>query len=327
MTRRRKFSVLTRIERVSNHLLHAIKKLNVSNERLEPEPGPIRARQEVFCIPELFDIIMLELDPWTILLSAQRVSKHWYFYVNQSTFIQKHLWLRKRVNKSRHEQTYESNPLLMRFMPCFFHHPGWRDVPISTELLYTKTGLHDDTWRSRWLVPSASWRNMQFAQPAVTKLRWELRESEQGVLPVHMPVLRAAFDIPGGLTMGQVYDLIVGTADKHNIKIPDTVHPRRSRYGTEDSPRRREDELESVELVIRQELQHDRLEYWVSQGLSGPIPRSLLGGNRDLSHFGENLSSLECLFRTSKGRVYIDELAILGREIAFEFFLSATRDE
>ncbi|KAI1419588.1 hypothetical protein F5Y12DRAFT_232159 [Xylaria sp. FL1777] len=331
MAEQRKFNALTRIEHVSNHLFHGMKNFTILNRRLVPEPGPIRARQEVFCIPELFDQIILELDWRTILVSAQRVSKHWYCYINQSTIIQMQLWLRKQAKEPRHEQTPESNPLLVRFMPCFFHHPAWKEVPISTELLYTKTGLHDDTWRPRWLAPNASWRNMLFAQPAVTKLRWELWEFENGALLVHIPTLKAEFDIPGGLTMGQVYDLVVGTAGRHMIKKPDTVHPNRAgrpQHGTEDPLGLEENEDKSVELVIQQQLQHGRLEYWVSRGLPEPIPRSLIGGgSRDLSHFKENMSSLECLFRTSEGHIYIDEFAILGPEICLEFFLSATQSE
>ncbi|KAI0401882.1 hypothetical protein F4802DRAFT_578182 [Xylaria palmicola] len=333
MAQQRRFNPSAGIARASD-LLQAVKGFTLPIGWPFHNSRRYRAPQEVFYIPELFDQIMVNLDPWTILLAAQRVSKQWRLYIGRSAYIQRHLWLIGQVDKSCDGTAVEPNPRLVPFMPCFFHFPGlFYFHPISPELLYTKTGLQDETWRSLWVDPSASWRNMQFARPAITRLAWEVWEfNERGNPKVPMPVLKARFNMPGGLTMGHVYDFVLGTAGRHVLQKPQRPDPDSSwppASKDRDNQGQWEDGSEPIELVIQQQLRHGRVEDWESRGLDGPVPRSLLGGGRALSHFEENLSGVSCLFQTGLDyQFYYHEILInVGRKVAFEFFLAATDHE
>ncbi|KAJ5343277.1 uncharacterized protein N7506_003101 [Penicillium brevicompactum] len=157
----------------------------------------------VLSIVEILENILCHVDQKTLLISGQRVCRHWHDVIATSPPIQKHLFFRPDV----HRKNKELNPMLNSIFPHWFRakYPDWfkayldmyglphheivdrvhmpapidrgprRKIPIR---------LDDPDFPTRWFrippmpsfwdpilqVENASWRRMLVQQPPVTEL-------------------------------------------------------------------------------------------------------------------------------------------------------------
>ena len=115
---------------------------------------------------ELLEIILLYVDPRTVLTSAQRVSRRWRALVTESPALQGALFLRPDPNHQRHYHQHQQmaarvgTPLVNPFLT--------RDFWAPMDALLLSDGSRVPPWwvsgsparDPRFMRPSASWRRM-----------------------------------------------------------------------------------------------------------------------------------------------------------------------
>lgn len=114
--------------------------------------------ERVLATVELLELVLLQLDPQTLLTSANRVCRFWNEAIQSSSELQTLLFLRpERVALDRqHEQIgTRMNPLLLQ-----------RFEGMINSTLFTTEFTNGDTF----LRPDASWRRMLMQQPAFKTL-------------------------------------------------------------------------------------------------------------------------------------------------------------
>ncbi|KAK6953016.1 hypothetical protein Daesc_005313 [Daldinia eschscholtzii] len=158
--------------------------------------------QPPFHITEILEQILLHLEPRDIIAYAQRVCKQW-------------------------QQVISGNQLLAGAVELFFSH-AFIKAPGGLYLI-PSGGFRDEKCmqpepQRLWLLKNASWRQMQIAQPPITKLYWELFQ-RSGRTHGRMPEMQAEFTFPGGIRTGDYYDLVVGTCACHELFWPEFEWP------------------------------------------------------------------------------------------------------
>ncbi|XXH01750.1 hypothetical protein Hte_008111 [Hypoxylon texense] len=177
------------------------------------------AAGEVFEVPELLEMIIVNLPASDILSNAQIVSKAWYSVTKGCPTIQRILFQRESDN-SFDNARYTKNMLLASMFSDFFNMVWSSDVDDSMKHGSTYIDLSeldyamDLDFRPLWLAANASWRTMHIAQPSITKVHWQVHR-DCGTKGAEgwkeLPAVVAEFDFPDGLRMGDYYDLIVAT--------------------------------------------------------------------------------------------------------------------
>ncbi|KAH7358705.1 F-box domain-containing protein [Plectosphaerella cucumerina] len=196
----------------------------------------------VLCRPELLELILLQLDMSTLLLSAQRVSTWWHSVITSSPALQQHLFFRPDERRRRASEaaghgiaTTDFNPLLVAsFGRCFFDPQGvgirqtamsfYASMPLATGVplptqLPPKSRERPKTVEEmrhaamrRFTRPGASWRRMLVSQPPPPPTLGFVKMEDNLYTP-HVRVWnRPATSTPDGLRMGQLYDLVQSEA-------------------------------------------------------------------------------------------------------------------
>ena len=188
---------------------------------------------------ELLEAILLRIDPVTLLVAANRVSRHWHAVINDSLAIQQALFLvpEKEVtlNVWRGEDIPPKvqNPILSRLFPAWFentnsfhpelHHSSESRLVgdgqggmvgnerFSSLPLYTQNADSDD---NPFLRRSASWRRMLISQPpcrTIVANRGNVTAMALGHA-IHHRVVTTRSD---GLRMGELYDITLQHFTRH----------------------------------------------------------------------------------------------------------------
>lgn len=132
------------------------------------------AATKVFAIPELLEMILLQVPPRSLLVSAQRVSKQWSEAIKASAKLQQSLCFKQRPADS--SVVNEANPFLDNLLKEIFT-MDWKDLnfhtwieppygePHNTEFVPEHFNLQVDT--NFWPGPNPcrreqSWHKMYF---------------------------------------------------------------------------------------------------------------------------------------------------------------------
>lgn len=148
-------------------------------------PPPISAQSHALSIPEIFELILLNLDTRTLLTKATRICHAWSHFINSSPPIQRALFFRPLDNGLNKTKT--QNPLLAETFPSIFHRSGSTnggntnkkndpesdtiDDKINSKLTFTTLDMvrNPQKWDA-YIRPEASWRRMLVQQPPVYTL-------------------------------------------------------------------------------------------------------------------------------------------------------------
>lgn len=157
--------------------------------------------------PELLEIVLLQLDITTLLLS-QRVSQNWAHCIRNSRPIQQALFLAPTPvgdanNNKSNDHGVVANPLLVQHFPFWFpkRHTQYEAKCVGPSRLDSFLAARKHTH----LRSDASWRRMLVVQPAVYSLAWVDRH--HGALATEL--CHWVFHLSGGLRMDTLYDLVV----------------------------------------------------------------------------------------------------------------------
>lgn len=117
------------------------------------------------CIPELLEMILLQLDMRTLLVSAQRVCRAWHILIKDSSSLQTLLFFKPATEpfptELRARSMVKNNPLL-----SYIWHEFWRKR-VSTSSVSHKLPQLDPHREKVFLREEASWRQMLLRQPPV----------------------------------------------------------------------------------------------------------------------------------------------------------------
>ncbi|KAK3717971.1 hypothetical protein LTR37_005397 [Vermiconidia calcicola] len=168
--------------------------------------------EQLFCVTELLEQILLDLEPVDILLS-QRVAKSWRATVQGSA----------RLKQALFFEPVSGPKLVQKPAPLGYFVKRWcsidTDVPVGAPLLnplldkiLRKTtppesagpfrryeGLHVSL-RQQYHYPGASWKRMLYTQPPIVEVHLEVREHEQSS-PYYAPAVSGAVRRASGLTV------------------------------------------------------------------------------------------------------------------------------
>ncbi|PYH32459.1 F-box protein [Aspergillus neoniger CBS 115656] len=118
------------------------------------------------CIPELLEMILLQLDMRTLLVSAQRVCRAWHTLIKDSSSLQTLLFFKPATDpfptELRARELVEDNPLL-----SYIWHEFWRKR-VSTSSVNLNLPQLDPQRQNVFLREEASWRQMLLRQPPVS---------------------------------------------------------------------------------------------------------------------------------------------------------------
>jgi hypothetical protein len=117
--------------------------------------------QIVISIPEILELILLQLDNQTILTAAQRACRAWRELIHGSSSLQKALFFLPEGHCGREDEKAQ-NPLLVQRFPYFFF---GKEEPVS--LLPSLDMIKRPKKLEAYLRPEASWRRMLVQQPPV----------------------------------------------------------------------------------------------------------------------------------------------------------------
>ncbi|KAJ5688340.1 hypothetical protein N7536_010959 [Penicillium majusculum] len=188
-------------------------------------PPPISAQSHALSIPEIFELILLNLDTRTLLTKATRICHAWSHFINSSPPIQRALFFRPLDNGLNKTKT--QNPLLAETFPSIFHRSGSTnggntnkkndpesdtiDDKINSKLTFTTLDMvrNPQKWDA-YIRPEASWRRMLVQQPPVYTL--SLLRSNVGHGGQYLYIYEALGDQKepaGGLRMDIVFEALV----------------------------------------------------------------------------------------------------------------------
>jgi len=161
------------------------------------------ALQVLLLIPECLEMVLMELDPSTLLTSAQRVCKTWHKTITTSQPLQRKLFLTPDAGPAGKDRT--PNPLLAKTFPAFFT-TGLSIVGrIPREEVLRQLGdpLQAPAWgREALLRKGASWRRMYPEYPVSFKIGFiDCRGS------CELSFYSGVLDVPEGVTMGKLFDV------------------------------------------------------------------------------------------------------------------------
>ncbi|KAJ5951417.1 uncharacterized protein N7479_009830 [Penicillium vulpinum] len=179
-------------------------------------PRPTPPQIHALSIPEIFELILLNLDTRTLLTKATRICHTWSHFINSSPALQWALFFRpldNALNKSKIQ-----NPLLAATFPSIFHQYGntkTNDTDINGNPTPRVTFTTFDMVKNphKWdayIRPEASWRRMLVQQPPVYTL--SLLRSNVGHGGQYLYIYEALDDLKepgGGLRMDIVFEALV----------------------------------------------------------------------------------------------------------------------
>jgi hypothetical protein len=143
-------------------------------------PTPTPAQSHALSIPEIFELILLNLDIRTLLTKASRICHSWSHFINSSPRIQWALFFRPLDHALNKPKT--QNPLLAETFPSIFDQfecTGKRndldtdttnEKPTSNVTLTTFDMIKNPHKWDAYIRPEASWRRMLVQQPPVYTL-------------------------------------------------------------------------------------------------------------------------------------------------------------
>ncbi|SPO02015.1 uncharacterized protein DNG_04688 [Cephalotrichum gorgonifer] len=136
---------------------------------ITPERKSSPGRQHVILvIIECLEMVLRELDPTTLLVSAQRVCKIWRDTIISSPALQRKLFFAPSDGRAAKTQTRIRIPLLVNAFPAFFQTTLQQRVPYRSffEDLDSAGGGQD----APFLRKGASWRRMYPEYPVTFKI-------------------------------------------------------------------------------------------------------------------------------------------------------------
>ncbi|KAK5990802.1 hypothetical protein PT974_09075 [Cladobotryum mycophilum] len=161
------------------------------------------AASGILAAPELVELILLELDPRTLLTSASRVSRQWKGVIDTSPSIQKKLFFQPMQTDAESSAAQDANARLRDlFQPT---RKDSRHARMSTQLA---PGMWP--WGNREATPDftrscASWRRMLVQQPATMSFgQVIMRRRLDGTVTTKV----GKADTPDGLRLGQLWDAL-----------------------------------------------------------------------------------------------------------------------
>lgn len=125
------------------------------------------AQSQVFSIPEIFELILLQLDNRTLLTVAQLICHTWTTFIQESAAIQWALCFKPVTNPR--SRTWQ-NPLLAEVFPSIFS-SSTPEVKSNISFTFkTFDMLRTPEKCEAYMRPDASWRYMLVQQPPLTTL-------------------------------------------------------------------------------------------------------------------------------------------------------------
>ncbi|KAI1659565.1 hypothetical protein F4813DRAFT_401558 [Daldinia decipiens] len=248
------------------------------NMGLAPAPAPAPASDRVFAVPELLENILSRVNKTDLLVNMQRVSKHWKAVIEASPEFQKALFFRASSRSMDPYKRYLKNLKLASVAKPFFSVALWQrneseDKPFSHVWMRDIVWWFDSDIRQKWLFENASWRRMYVSQPPIKRLHWQIERDDQENHGLSLPGTIAEFEFPGGLRMGDYYDLVLGTRGTHEVVWPgssgpahrDTESDAEVRWIDQEHRRAREQHAIMVKQHISPDEEHpkpSRDDYW-----------------------------------------------------------------
>nr|XP_056567974.1 uncharacterized protein N7489_003801 [Penicillium chrysogenum]KAJ5243705.1 hypothetical protein N7489_003801 [Penicillium chrysogenum]KAJ5275696.1 hypothetical protein N7505_004241 [Penicillium chrysogenum]KAJ5286163.1 hypothetical protein N7524_001469 [Penicillium chrysogenum]KAJ6140780.1 hypothetical protein N7497_011673 [Penicillium chrysogenum] len=183
-------------------------------------PTPTPAQSHALSIPEIFELILLNLDIRTLLTKASRICHSWSHFINSSPRIQWALFFRPLDHALNKPKT--QNPLLAETFPSIFDQfecTGKRndldtdttnEKPTSNVTLTTFDMIKNPHKWDAYIRPEASWRRMLVQQPPVYTL--SLLRSNVGHGGQHLYIYEAMDhqkEPADGLRMDIVFEALI----------------------------------------------------------------------------------------------------------------------
>ncbi|KAI0382426.1 hypothetical protein F5Y04DRAFT_279715 [Hypomontagnella monticulosa] len=175
------------------------------------------AMEKAFLTFEIFEMILLELNGYDILVKYQRVSKLWRATIANSSRLQWRLYLKAIPGSPSDVESatairYTRNPLIESRSPSLIKF-AMKDGKLPTFARRLRS-------MSAW-YQYAGWRRMFVSQPPITKLHWSITQAYpiRSTWP-RVPGILAKFHFPEGLRMGDYFDLVNGAGHTRAIKWP-----------------------------------------------------------------------------------------------------------
>ncbi|KAI1459795.1 hypothetical protein F4805DRAFT_472843 [Annulohypoxylon moriforme] len=185
------------------------------------------AQREAFQDSELLERIILFINDGKTILKLQRVSRKWRDTINRSTKLQRRLFFLS-TPASPTTQPRDKNLMIAfiagNFFSTKFSSQGTllkRDIGYSVVSMWAPPPCMTLPLKQAWLAPNASWKKMQISNPPITKIRWQVRLPSAPEFHRGLPIVMAEFEFPNGLTMEDLYNLILGTEGFHVIIWPE----------------------------------------------------------------------------------------------------------
>ncbi|KAI1207710.1 uncharacterized protein F4807DRAFT_462513 [Annulohypoxylon truncatum] len=294
------------------------------------------APRKVFQDTKILEGILLYLNNRDILVNAHRVSRRWKAVIEGSAKIQCNLFLQPIPASSAH-QSRDKNLLIASVVDTLFNtlfSNGVLRISDTAFSIFSASTLAlsmSPHLKQRWLEPNASWKKMQIGRPPITKIRWQVRRSGVPCIPAELPSAVAQFEFPDGLTMGDYYNLLLGTEGTHCIIWPEgwklesmsKIRPRPNlvhAFLTHEKWVANRDDALLVMQTINAQVPN------TSTGTpANPFLRESLWDPMDISDYHQNLKVLETLKLTTntghgtKSWEYVEPFT--DTELAMESFL------
>jgi hypothetical protein len=156
---------------------------------------------QALSIPELLELILLQLPPQDLLLNAQRVNRRFREVIAGSILLQRALFFHPAPTDS--DTAPEFNPLLKRSFPGWFKDKRFAAASRS-ETFKQLNWNKSKTKTAAYARKNASWRRMLVAQPPATAL-YIVRLFPQRFSKRHTMKKR---EFTQGVRMGPFYDLV-----------------------------------------------------------------------------------------------------------------------
>lgn len=159
------------------------------------------AMTAVLATGELFELILLQVDMRTLLISVQLVNTNWHEFIKHSVSLQRKLHF--LAEPARTDRCWKHNPLLAELFPFWFRRKDDLSLWGRTDF----TSLHI-AGEPAALQQHASWRRMFISQPPPRVLgSWlDMQDWGSGISHGFSTDIQ---DFADGLRMGELYDMTI----------------------------------------------------------------------------------------------------------------------
>ncbi|KAH7197618.1 uncharacterized protein B0J16DRAFT_23889 [Fusarium flagelliforme] len=180
----------------------------------------------ILLVPELLELVLVNLDLKTLLVSASRVCRYWAATMARSSKIQQALFFQPVPSTGvKRPESFTLNPLLVeKFGRCFFdidreyvslrRADSFLRLPWSPEGPNAKQGperslkLEKTDRLESFTMSASSWRRMLVSQPPPPSLgSLNLYDVELGLFELNTTQIYPSSPLKG-LTMGQLYNMV-----------------------------------------------------------------------------------------------------------------------